>query len=363
MKRIALGLFMGGMAVCAANAAEVRAVASKGYVDSIAGSLSELETRNQTSLVAAINELLSGFDSFDSFELLSNKTQTINADSTATQYPSAKAVYDTAIVPLNNKEDKSNKTQTIDADSTDVQYPSAAAVWDKFNALDYTTAGSGPTEGLEIGHAYISRLDQVDGKIQATQQSWTNIFDPTVDGGGLIRDPSTFTGIEGRIPASAEDIVGALMVLRGEIPSMEGVETTSNMTQTVNADSTATQYPSAAAVHTAVNAKQDKSTADYQVGTADGTWQTLTPAEQAALQSGVTTSTVSQVTSNTNELGNKVNVDQGEENKNKVMVTDEMGRVIPAPLEVCEDETSKCVLTFGKLPDGTVGFEWEVIAR
>ena len=324
MKRIALGLFLAGMAVGAADAADVRAVASKGYVDTIAGSLSMLSTQNKTSLVAAINELFSGFGAY---ELLSNKTQ------------------------------------TIDADSTDVQYPSAEAVWDKFDALDYTTAGDGPTEGLEIGHAYISRLDQVDGKIQATQQPWTNIFDPTVDGGGLIRDPSTFTGIEGRIPASAEDIVGALMVLRGEIPSMEGVETTSNMTQTVNADSTATQYPSAAAVHTAVNAKQDKSTADYQVGTADGTWQTLTPAEQAALQSGVTTSTVSQVTSNTNELGNKVNVDQGEDNKNKVMVTDERGRVIPAPLEACSDERSKCVLTFGVRADGTVGYEWEVIAR
>lgn len=327
MKRIALGLFVGGMAVCAANAAEVRAVASKGYVDSIAGSLSDLGTRNQTSLVAAINELLSGFDSFDSFELLSNKTQ------------------------------------TIDATSTDVQYPSAEAVWDKFDALDYTTAEDGPTEGLEIGYAYISRLDQENGKIRATQQSWTDIFYPNTDGGGEIRDPSTFIGIEGRIPASAADIVGALMVLRSEIPSMEGVETTSNMTQTVNADSTATQYPSAAAVHTAVNAKQDKSTADYQVGTADGTWQTLTPAEKAALQSGVTTSTVSQVTSNTNELGNKVNVDQGEENKHKVMVTDERGSVIPAPLEACTDETSKCVLTYGKLRDGTVGFEWEVIAR
>ena len=432
MKRIALGLFMGGMALCAANAAEVRAVASKGYVDSIAGSLSLLSTRDKTSLVAAINELFSGFDAF-----LTNRTQTIDANSTATQYPSAKAVYDTAIVPLNNKEDKSNKiqeiddnnresqvlypsvravdaaistavspleervyktqtidenstkaqypsakavydtaivplnnkedksnkTQTIDENSTAEQYPSAKAVWGKFDALDYTTAGNGPTEGLEIGHAYISRLDQVNGKIKATQQRWTDIFYPNTDGGGTIRDPDSFTGIEGRIPASAADIVGALMVLRGEIPSLDGVETTSNMTQTVNASSTATQYPSAKAVYTAVNAKQDKSTADYQVGKADGTWQTLTDAEKAALQSGVTTSTVSQVATNTTELGNKLNVDQGGENGHKVMVTDETGKIIPAPLEACSDERSKCVLTFGVRADGAVGYEWEVIAR
>lgn len=342
MKRIALGLFLGGMAVCVANAAEVRAVASKGYVDSIAGSLSLLSTRDKTSLVSAINELVGRLGSF---ELFSNKTTTIDSNSTDTQYPSAKAVYD-AIQEVSYHE------------GTDIDIDDDNKINATYESLNYTTAGNGPTEGLEIGYAYISRLDQVDGKIQATQQLWTDIFS-----GGTIRDPNTFTGIEGRIPASAEDIVGALMVLRGEIPSLEGVETTSNMTQTVNANSTATQYPSAAAVHTAVDAKQDKSTADYQVGMTNGTWQTLTANEKAALQSGVTGDTVRQVATNTTELDKRVKLDQGEGNKNKVMVTDETGRVIPAPLEVCTDETSKCVLTFGKLSDGTVGFEWEVIAR
>lgn len=351
MKRIALGLFLAGMAVGAANAVELRAVASKGYVDTIAGSLSLLSTRDKTSLVSAINELVGRLGSF---ELLSNKTTTIDSNSTDTQYPSAKAVYDTAIVPLANKEDKSNKTQTIDANSTTVQYPSAKAVYDaiqevsyhegtdididddnKINAtyesLNYTTSGNGPTEGLEIGYAYISRLDQVNGKIKATQQGWTDIFTQTSDNGGLIRDPNTFTGIEERIPASAGDIVRALLMVRGEIPSLDGVEA-------------------------AVDEKQDKSTDDYQVGAADGTWRTLTTAEKAALQSGVTSDTVGQV-------ANKVDLDQGPENKHKVMVTDETGKVIPAPLEACSDERSKCVLTFGVRADGTVGYEWEVIAR
>jgi hypothetical protein len=120
-------------------------------------------------------------------------------------------------------------------------------------------------------------------------------------------------------------------MVRGEIPSLDGVEA-------------------------AVDEKQDKSTADYQVGTADGTWRTLTTAEKAALQSGVTSDTVSQV-------ANKVDLDQGRENKHKVMVTDETGKVIPAPLEACSDERSKCVLTFGVRADRTVGYEWEVIAR
>ena len=96
---------------------------------------------------------------------------------------------------------------------------------------------------------------------------------------------------------------------------------------------------------------------------ADGTWRTLTTAEKAALQSGVTSNTVSQVATNTTELDKKVDLDQGRENKHKVMVTDETGKVIPAPLEACSDERSKCVLTFGMRADGTVGYEWEVIAR
>lgn len=315
MKRIALGLFLAGMAVGVANAVELRAVASKGYVDTIAGSLSLLSTRDKTSLVAAINELFSGFSSF---ELLSNKTQTINASSTATQYPSAKAVYD-AIQEVSYH------------DGTDISIDDDNKINATYESLNYTTSGNGPTEGLEIGYAYISRLDQVNGKIQATQQGWTDIFTQTSDNGGLIRDPNTFTGIEERIPASAGDIVRALLMVRGEIPSLDGVEA-------------------------AVDEKQDKSTADYQVGTADGTWRALTTAEKAALQSGVTRDTVSQV-------ANKVDLDQGPENKHKVMVTDETGKVIPAPLEACSDERSKCVLTFGVRADGTVGYEWEVIAR
>lgn len=347
MKRIALGLFLAGMAVGAADAADVRAVASKGYVDTVVGFLDGLQTRENSSVVSAINELVGRLGSF---ELLSNKTETIDSNSTDTQYPTAKAVYD-AIQEVSYHE------------GTDIDIDDDNKINATYESLNYTTSGNGPTEGLEIGYAYISRLDQINGKIQATQQGWTDIFVPHTDGGGTIRDPNTFTGIEGRIPASAADIVGALMVLRGEIPSLDGVETTSNMTQTVDANSTATQYPSAAAVHTAVDAKQDKSTADYQVGTADGTWQTLTTNEKAALQSGVTSNTVRQVADNTTELDKKVNVDQGEENKHKVMVTDKTGRVIPAPLEACSDERSKCVLTFGVRVDGTVGYEWEVIAR
>lgn len=38
---------------------------------------------------------------------------------------------------LNDKEDKSNKTQTIDGNSTTAEYPSAKAVWDLIQNFKY----------------------------------------------------------------------------------------------------------------------------------------------------------------------------------------------------------------------------------
>jgi hypothetical protein len=45
--------------------------------------------------------------------------------------------------------------------------------------------------------------------------------------------------------------------------------------------------PTTQAVHQALWKKQDKSNADYQIGMANGVWQTLNDAEKAALQSGI----------------------------------------------------------------------------
>ncbi len=51
--------------------------------------------------------------------------------------------------------------------------------------------------------------------------------------------------------------------------------------------------------------KQDKSTAAYQMGNASGGWTTMTAAQQSALNSGVTSTTVSQVATNTTNIGKK----------------------------------------------------------
>ena len=62
-------------------------------------------------------------ESKNQFEKTSNKITHISSSSTDTQYPSAKAVYDTF-------EKASNKITHISSSSTDTQYPSAKSVYD-----------------------------------------------------------------------------------------------------------------------------------------------------------------------------------------------------------------------------------------
>ena len=55
------------------------------------------------------------------------------------------------------------------------------------------------------------------------------------------------------------------------------------------------------------NTKQAKSTADYQIGNKSGGWTTMTTGQQNALNSGVTSTTVTQVATNTTNIAKKQN--------------------------------------------------------
>ena len=154
--------------VAEANAAPV-AVASKGYVDSVAGKLVDLDgaADEATNLVEAINVKLDPVNVLEGqvadgeyFTAVKQETKgqvsvskanlATSIDSTTLKAPTTKAVYeaiqgsrydDTALAERvtaneeditslqNDKEDKSNKTDTINAQSTSTQYPSAAAVY------------------------------------------------------------------------------------------------------------------------------------------------------------------------------------------------------------------------------------------
>lgn len=63
------------------------------------------------------------------------------------------------------------------------------------------------------------------------------------------------------------------------------------------------------------------------------------------------------------EVQEKVNVEQGEANKNAIMITDSTGNVIPALVGDCANTTNKCALVTGVDESGNLVLQWEVIAR
>lgn len=70
-----------------------------------------------------------------------------------------------------------------------------------------------------------------------------------------------------------------------------------------NAATAAANAKSAAdAATTAANGKQAKSTAAYQMGNASGGWDTMTAAQQNALNSGATTAKINQIATNTSNI-------------------------------------------------------------
>lgn len=60
--------------------------------------------------------------------------------------------------------------------------------------------------------------------------------------------------------------------------------------------------PEGSTVSAELDKKQDKSNADYTMGTAAGGWKALTDEEKGALQSGITSADVTQITTNKNDI-------------------------------------------------------------
>ena len=79
------------------------------------------------SVQGIVDSVAAGFaDLGELYEDLTNKVTSVSAQSTDTQYPTAKCVFDS----LSGKEDKTNKVTSVSAQSTDTQYPSAKCVYD-----------------------------------------------------------------------------------------------------------------------------------------------------------------------------------------------------------------------------------------
>ena len=143
-------------------------------------------------------------------EDVSNKVTTLSAQSTDTQYPSAKATYgilssvesmledteETVQTWLTYKEDLSNKSQQFrDNTANMVNYPSTIAVTDyvndKMSGLDYTDNVSGD---------YVTSVSETDGVISLTKGSKGTI---TSGSTGLVDGDTVYTALQ-NIPVTTQ---------------------------------------------------------------------------------------------------------------------------------------------------------------
>lgn len=136
------------------------------------------------AVAQAIDEALENFEGGggnveipENIETADNKVQTIDKNSTETQYPSAKAVYDFVgnggsngnIEVPENVETTDNKVYVIDGDSTNDQYPSAKAVYD----LNEQTFERG--KNLFNGKYEVGRANGDDSKINESRSEWIKV--------------------------------------------------------------------------------------------------------------------------------------------------------------------------------------------
>ena len=197
-----------------------------------------------------------------------NKVISLSAQSTDTQYPSAKAVYDeletkadsadipthtsdltndgsdgehpylTAHQDVSGKEDKANKVTSISSASTDVQYASAKCVYDelgnKADSADLATvATTGDYEDLDNTPTIPSAISDLTNDSDFIETSAT---------AGLVKNDGTIDTTQ-------------------YVSDVSGKEDSSNKVTALSSASTDVQYPSAKAVYDELALKQDVSSA------------------------------------------------------------------------------------------------------
>lgn len=108
---------------------------------------------------------------------------------------------------------------------------------------------------------------------------------------------------------NATAITNLTTTVSGHTTSIEQLQTTVDGLAGDGAGSVADQIadalgeiPEGSTVAAELDKKQNKSTADYTMGTAAGGWKALTDAEKGALQSGITSGDVAQITANKNDI-------------------------------------------------------------
>jgi len=197
-------------------------------------------------------------------EDVSNKVTTLSAQSTDTQYPSAKATYkilsdvesmledteETVQTWLTYKEDLSNKSQQFrDNTANMVNYPSTIAVVDyvvdKMSGLDYTDSVSGD---------YVTSVSETDGVISLTKGSKGTI---TSGSTGLVDGDTVYTALQNlpvvtQIQSDWDESDTTDPSYIQNKPNLNLKEDISNKVTSLSSSSTDTQYPSAKAVYDSI---------------------------------------------------------------------------------------------------------------
>lgn len=160
MKKLTAGIFATLLTVVTVGAAHAE-IASKGYVDQQVGTKADASTvtslqgtvSGHTSQIGTINDTIGGYGNI----------VTHDASEFATAAQGAKA--DTAVQPaaITDMQVKTNLTTTLSGTSTDTQYPSAKAVWDTIQAETSDIASTGDLSALT------TRVTTAEGEIDTLQ--------------------------------------------------------------------------------------------------------------------------------------------------------------------------------------------------
>lgn len=162
MKKLTAGIFATLLAVVSTNAANA-SIASKGYVDQRVGGVSSTVSTLQGTVSGHTTSIGEIQDTMETY----GDIVTHNSAEYATAAQGALA--DTAVQPgdITNVERTTNKTQTLSAESTDAQYPSAKAVWDTIQTETEGIASSGDLDALG------TRVTTAEGEIDTLQTQMT----------------------------------------------------------------------------------------------------------------------------------------------------------------------------------------------
>ena len=162
MKKLTAGIFATLLAVVSVGAAHAE-IASKGYVDQQVGTKADAST--VTTLQGTVSEHTTQIaGKADKATTLAGYGITDGATKTELTEGLAGKVDDAEITDM---QVKTNLTTTLSGTSTDTQYPSAKAVWDTIQAETSDIASSGDLSALK------GRVDTAEGEIDTLQTQMT----------------------------------------------------------------------------------------------------------------------------------------------------------------------------------------------